>query len=403
MSSTCFFALNRFRKPAPLWDKPALALFGEDIGWDFHRSLAGYRPTPLFPLPALAARLGVKKIWAKDESYRFGLNAFKVLGASYAIYRFLKQAWEREQRTPFDIGEMIDNERHPWANRYTFCTATDGNHGRAVAWTARKLHQQAVIYMPRGTVRARAENIRSLDARVEIIDGSYDDAVKTIAADAAKNGWQVIADTAYPGYMTIPGWIMAGYITMFREMEPLIHGHDTAAVDIILLPAGVGSFAAAAGWYYTRKYGTARPVLVSVEPTSAACLLASAASPGGKLTTAAGPGDTIMAGLNCGTPSSLAWPIVKDTFDLFVAITDDYAIEAMRTYYYPAGDDPHIISGESGASGLGALMALLRDQHLQEAKDKIGLGPDSRVLLFNTEGATDPDHFAQVVGQRTEP
>jgi len=395
------FVLNRFQQERPSWDNREYAPFGDDDAFAFHKSLPHYHPTPLFSLPALAHQLGVGQILVKDESYRFDLNAFKVLGASSAIYRFMTGVMAVESSEPFDILEfMKDARRAPWADKFTFCTATDGNHGRAVAWTAKRFGQKAVIYMPKGTVPARIRNIEAEGARVEIIEGTYDDAVKKIAIDAAQNGWQVISDTAYPGYLTVPGQIMAGYVTMFKEMEGKILGGESADVDIVFLQAGVGSFAAAAGWYYIARYGSSRPKLVSVEPVEAACLLESSLTPDGRPTTAKGSFTTIMAGLNCGTPSIIAWPIIRDSFDLFLAVTDEYAAEAMRRYYHPPGDDPHIVSGESGAAGLAALLALVRDDGLREAREKLGLGMTSRILLVNTEGATDPEHFRHVVELR---
>lgn len=399
--SNCTYSTNRFRQLSPDWPDELTAAFSADDILPLHSALPEYHPTPVVRLPALADSLGVKNIVVKDESHRFDLKAFKVLGASYAIYRFLRDAWQRESNEPFDIRRIMDDGPDgPWANRYTFCTATDGNHGRAVAWTARRLFQGAIIYMPAGTAPARIRNIENENARVEIIDGTYDDTVRRIAADAATNGWQVISDTAYPGYTTIPKYIMAGYTTMFREMEPHIHSESEPGVDLVFLQAGVGSFAAAAAWYYVNRYGRHRPKLISVEPVEAACMLASISTPDGSIAVSHGSFRTIMAGLNCGTPSITAWPFMRNAFDLFLAVTDEYAIDAMQRYYHPLTGDQRIISGESGAAGLAALLALLHDNRLRDARGALGLGPDSRILLFNTEGDTDPDHFARVVAIR---
>jgi len=233
--------------------------------------------------------------------------------------------------------------------------------------------------------------------------GTYDEAVRCIADDAEKHGWQVISDTAYPGYTTIPKFIMAGYTTMFGEMEPDIHSDADPGVDFVFLQAGVGSFAAAAAWYYVNRYGSHRPTLISVEPVEAACMLASISTPDGNTAVSHGSFQTIMAGLNCGTPSISAWPFMRDSFDFFLAITDEYAIDAMRIYYHPRADDWRIISGESGAAGLAALLALLHDKNLRDARQELGLGPGSRILLFSTEGDTDPDHFAEVVAGYSDP
>jgi len=392
------FAFNDFIKAAPDIPEELQAAFSaEDIA-SFHASLEGYRPTPLHRLDNLAASLNLSKIYVKDESYRFDLEAFKVLGASYAIYRFLKAELSGSEDPALFLDTILrDGPGGELAERYTFCTATDGNHGRAVAWTARRLYQKAVIYMPKGTVKARVENIRREGARVHVIDGDYDEAVRKIASDADKNGWQIISDTAWPGYTTIPAWIMAGYTTMFREIDEASGNGDDSGFDAVFMQSGVGSFAAAGAWYYNFHYGPGRPRIISVEPNQAACLLESIVIGKGELTTSRGSSQTIMAGLNCGTPSYLAWPVLRDGVDLFMSMGDDYAERAMRQYYYPEGDDPHIISGESGAAGLGALTALMTDREFRDARDRLELGPGSRILLFNTEGATDPDNFSRVV------
>jgi diaminopropionate ammonia-lyase len=337
----------------------------------------------------------VKQILAKDESHRFGLNAFKALGASYAVYRFLKQHLEAHGKSCPPASEFYRQEPPVPPGTFTFCTATDGNHGRGIAWIARKLRQRAVIYMPHGSVQARIENIKAEGAEVIVIDGNYDAAVSRAAADAEQNGWHIISDTSWPGYEEIPRWIMAGYTTMFRE----IHEPPSAwpMPDVVIVQAGVGALAAAAAWYYNRNAASNRPRLVSVEPTSAACLLESIQSQDGDPVQSRGKQDSIMAGLNCGTPSLLAWPIVKRGFDLFVSVSDDYGIRAMQSLFHPQGNDKRIVSGESGAAGLAALLALVAEESLALARSHLGLDTNSTVLLLNTEGDTDPDHFHQRV------
>ncbi len=389
----CEYTFNRF-----LTDKPELiavveeAFRSEDIS-NFHESIPGYHPTPLARLDNLAASLGVGQLFVKDESHRFGLKAFKGLGASYAIYRYIKKAWEHEFGVSFQPANLYETDLIEKLHLPVFCTATDGNHGRGVAWFCRLLNHRAVIYMPHNTVKARIENIGREGAQVVVVDGDYDEAVELAASDAETNGWQVISDTSYPGYTEIPAWIMAGYTTMFREIEQQLHDES---IDIVFLQGGVGSLAASAVWYFTHTKPV-RPRFVCLEPLQADCLLASVRSATGELTKSSGRLDSIMAGLNCGTPSLIAWPILRDSVDLFVSISDRYAIEAMKRYYNPIGNDIKVISGESGASGLGALLALVNDPLLENAREKIGLGPSSKVLLFNTEGDTDPVHFQQVV------
>ena len=390
----CVFAINR--AVSPRWEgsrERFTSFLNPDIR-AFHGAIEGYEPSPIIGLPGLARRLGVGEIWVKDESRRFGLQAFKGLGASYAIYRFLASRREITGRNPFAAGNRLP------AGKYTFCTATDGNHGRAVAWISRLFQQNAVIYMPSSTVPARIKNIEAEGARVLIVDGTYDRAVARAAEDATKNGWQVIADTAYPGYIEIPDDIMAGYMTMFLEIEEQssLHDREKPKIDIVILPGGVGSFAAAAAVYYSHRYGDNRPALAVVEPIEAACLLESAVK--GDIVSATGTLTTIMAGLNCGTPSLTAWPILKHTIDLFLGISDNFAKAAMRAYYFPEATDPRVISGESGAAALAGLLALMASDSLREAREFLNLSRASRILVINTEGNTDQDAFSRIIADR---
>ncbi len=390
----CRYHLNSHIKHEPNWSGASFAFLKNEDMASFHQALEGYEATPLVSLKETAALLGVKEILVKDESRRFGLNAFKALGASYAIYRFLKGQWEEQFSEVFDVHIFQNPAQLEKLGSFAFCAATDGNHGRAVAWTARKLRQRAIIYMPSDTVPARIENIRKEGAQVVIVDGTYDDCVAAAARDAKVQGLFEIADTAYEGYSTIPSWVLNGYSTLFQEIESEFQENPHPSIDFIFLQAGVGAFAAAGAAYYTKRYGSQRPQLICVEPLEAACFLDSVEAGTGNSIPAKGTMKTIMAGLNCGIPSLVAWPIIRDSVNLFLAITDSYAEEAMRQYAREG-----IISGESGASGLGALLALTQDPMLAEAKQKIGLTRDSRVLLINTEGDTDPDNYRRIVGK----
>jgi diaminopropionate ammonia-lyase len=396
----CQYAFNPFLEERPDWARISPNNFGDRDIADFHRALDCYRPTPLVSLPGLAARLGVGSIVVKDESQRFDLKAFKAMGASYAIYGFLKKEAERKAGREMTIREFFEAAARRHLGKYTFCTATDGNHGRGVAWTARKFGQQAVIYVPRGTVPARLASIRREGAEVVVVDGNYDDAVRRAETDARRNGWQVVSDTSYAGNVEIPSWIMAGYTTIFREIDEVQEGPGRREFDFVFVQSGVGALAAAAVWHYHHGRSPRRPVLVNVEPTQADCLLESVRSGKGEIRTARGDVSSIMAGLNCGTPSLLAWEYVKRGMDLFVSISDEYAALAMRRYYYAEPGDPRIISGESGAAGLGGLLALLSDEKLAAARERMRLGAESAILLLNTEGDTDPDNFARIVAPR---
>lgn len=390
------FFINPYRQIHPDWDENISAEFRRDDIFSLHQSLPNYKVTPLVHLPGLAARLGVGQVFVKDESLRFGLKAFKALGATYAIYRFIRTYLEEKGKICPEVSRFYKTDDIIEARQFTFCTATDGNHGRGVAWAARLLNQRAVIYMPANTVKARVDNIKGEGAEVIIVDGTYDDAVKTAAADATRNGWQIISDTSWESNDIIPRRIMAGYLTLFHE----IHQASDCTPDIVLIQAGVGALAAAASYYYNSIYSGDEVRLVCVEPTGLNCHLESARK-GGEPVSVAAKSETIMAGLNCGTPSPAAWPFVKTGFDLFMSIPDSCSLKAMRTFYYPDGNDPRIISGESGAAGLGALLALCEDKSTIEIRKLIGLNADSKILLLNTEGDTDPVHFRRVIGHNS--
>lgn len=394
----CEYAFNELCRAKPEWAGEEYVFLRERDMLAFHQALPGYAPTPLLELPALAARLGLAGIFVKDEGRRFGIKAFKALGASYAMFRFLKQRWQARFPEPFTPECFQDKAALKKLGAFTFCAATDGNHGRAVAWTARMLGQQAVIYMPAGSVAARVENIRAEGAEVVLVEGTFDLCVERCAADAARNGWQAISDTAYPGYRDIPGWILLGYTTIFAELEGLLHGPMKTGVDTVILPAGVGGLAAAGAVFYSKRYGAKRPALVCIEPVSSDCFLESVRFGKGAPLPTKGKQTSIMAGLNCGVPSPLAWPFLRDAFPFFLAVGDAWAEQAMRRYHQPLKGDPPIVSGESGSSGLAALLALTTSPRLAGAREKLPLGPDSRVLLINTEGDTDPENFKKVVG-----
>lgn len=359
-----------------------------------HQSLPVYSPTPLVTLPGLARKLGVGNILVKDESHRFGLKAFKALGSTYAIYRFVKEYLETNGRAcpPADVFFRTPEIIIP--GTFTLCTATDGNHGRGVAWVARLLKQRAVIYMPGNSSPSRIDNIKREGADVRVVNGDYDAAVDRCRQDAKKHGWQVISDTSWPGFEQIPRWIMAGYLTMYEE----IRRQGEIAPDIIFVQVGVGALAASAAWYYRRNYPPDTIKLVSVEPWQPACLLESIER--GEPVVSSGSHDSIMAGLNCATPSLVAWPVLKSHFDLFMSISDAYAREAMRVFCYPSGDDARVISGESGAAGLAALLGVLNDDDLTGVQDLLRLNSESNILVINTEGDTDPAGFARIVQDR---
>jgi diaminopropionate ammonia-lyase len=306
---------------------------------DYHRRLDAYIATPLVDCRRAAEILGIGELWIKDESARFGLNSFKVLGASWAMSRL---------------------------NASVFAAATDGNHGRAVAWMARRMGATAHIFVPGNTSAARREAISREGAQVHVIDGTYDEAVRACSAASAASGWQVLSDTGYEGYLEIPQWVSAGYGTLFAEYAE----QAQAAPEIVFVQGGVGGLLSAA----VRHFGSSAK-LVAVEPLDADCLLESITSPFGKPQTARGKQNSIMQGLNCGEVSLAAWPEVRSGVDLFVAIEDELALEAMALL-------APMDCGESGAAGVAGLIAVCRNPELIR---ELGIGPESRVFAINTE------------------
>lgn len=359
----------------------------------FHASMPGYAPTALRPAPAAAAALGVAEVLVKDESSRLGLPSFKVLGASWAVCRALLArlgAGAGEIATFAALRDAVAPLRP-----LSLAAATDGNHGRAVAHMAALLGLGASIYVPENTVSARIEAIESEGATVTVVDGGYDDAIARSAQDASDT-CLVISDTSWEGYVEVPAWVIEGYATVFEEIGEQLAGGE--APDVVAVPIGVGALAAAVVRHYWSQPvadGTERPRIVGVEPTSAACVLESVAA--GEIVTLDHPQDSIMAGLNCATPSLIAWPSVSRGIDAYVAVPDARVPEAMRLL---AADG--IVAGETGAGGLAGMLALAHEAQMAEARQALGLGPESRLLLLCTEGATDPDAYERLTSGATE-
>ena len=378
MPDICNFYLNSPDRPALKLDEAFNTVFLNEDPLAYHSKLRCYEPTPLVSLPRLAKSLGIKELYVKDESKRFRMNTFKVLGASYALHK---------------VRETMQED-------VTFCTATDGNHGRSLAWSARKLKQKAIIYIPAHSATARIKNIKKLRASVVLVDGDYDATVQRAREDSEKFGYKLIQDTSWEGYTSIPTIITAGYKTMMIELENSLHPKKAAGIDFVFIQCGVGTWASSVVAYYHNRYPGKMPKLVTVEPNESDALLESRRQMN-LAKTRAGQ-ETIMAGLNCGTPSLLAWNILKDGVDLFLSIPDVYAARAMQSLYYPFKKDKQIFAGESGAAGLAGLIALTCDESLEEAKARIGLNEKSRVLVFNTEGVTDPESFDELISQEID-
>ena len=363
----------------------------------FHESFPQYKKTPLAAVNALAEFYGVKNLFVKDESFRFGLNAFKVLGGSFAMARYISKLTGRP------IGSLTyDALTSPGLKKeigeITFFSATDGNHGRGVAWSAKTLGQKAVIMMPKGSRRPRFENIKREGAAVTIEELNYDGCVRKAAKKAAETpGGVLVQDTAWKGYEEIPSWIMQGYGTMALEADEQFAEAAGAQPTHIFIQAGVGSLAGAVVGYFANKYPNDPPLFVVVESDQADCIYRSALAGDGEVRAVGGEMSTIMAGLACGEPSITSWQILKDKAFAFVSIPDEAASNGVRVLGAPLPGDTRVISGESGAATAGLLHSIATDAKLAPLRGELQLDRNSHVLLFSTEGATDPDSYRRIV------
>ena len=363
---------------------------------NFHKSFPEYAPTPLVSLGQLAGEFGVGGIYIKDESPRFGLNAFKGLGASFALAAFIAKTvgipvWELDAKT------MASPEMRKKLGEFTFYATTDGNHGRAVAWAATKIGQKSVIYMPKGSPQVKLDNIKKEGAEGYITDQNYDDTIRYTAELAEKTPNAVIVqDTAWEGYEDVPGWIMQGYAVMALEACEQLKEMGIKPTHM-LIQAGVGAFAGSAQGVAANYYGKDCPTTFVVEATAADCHYRSAKQGDGAPVNVGGDMATIMAGLACGEPNPISWDILKNKSSFFVAIEDELAARGMRVLGAPLKGDPRVISGESGASSMGFLTALLTDPAMAELRREAGIDKNSQILLFSTEGDTDPDSYRRIV------
>jgi diaminopropionate ammonia-lyase len=333
----------------------------------------------------------------KDESYRFGLNAFKVLGGSFAIAKYIaKQTGKDVSELPYSV--LTSDGLREAFGQATFFTATDGNHGRGVAWAAHKLGQKSVVYMPKGSTLTRFNNIKAEGASVTIEEVNYDECVR-MAAEAAsrtKNGI-VVQDTAWEGYEEIPAWIMQGYGTMALEANEQLEENGCDRPTHVFVQAGVGSLAGAVQGYFANRYLKNPPIVVVVEADAADCLYQGAKAGDGNIRTVGGDMQTIMAGLACGEPNTISWDILKNHVDTFVSAPDWTAARGMRMLAAPLKGDAPVTSGESGAAPFGVLACIMLLEEYKDLKEHLGLNKDSRVLLFSTEGDTDPDRYKAIV------
>lgn len=362
----------------------------------FQKTHSAYTETPLHQLKKLSEHLNIADIRVKDESYRFGLNAFKVMGGIYAIAKYLAdRLGENIEDLSFEV--LQSSKVREKLGELTFISATDGNHGRGVAWAARELGHKSVIYMPKGSSLKRLTAIRNEGAKADITEVNYDDTVRMCSDLANENGWIMVQDTAWEGYDDIPLWIMQGYASMAKEIVEQIKVNGGEQPTHVFLQAGVGSFAGAIAAYMIQHYRKSPPIIIVVEPDKADCYYRSFSSKEGNREIVAGEMNTIMAGLACGEPNTRAFRLLRQYAKGAFSCKDSIAALGMRVYGNPLKNDPRVISGESGAVTLGLLYYLRKLEDDPQISRALLLDSNSRVLLISTEGDTDPSYYQKVV------
>jgi diaminopropionate ammonia-lyase len=364
--------------------------------------IQGFNVTPVKSLQKLARFLNVGGIHVKDESLRLHLKSFKIMGGAYSIYRFISGELNCDTFTL----PRSNEERLVLKSRLgdiVFAAATDGNHGKAIAWFASYLGFESIVYVPQGTTPARISAIENCGATVKVIDGTYDDSVRKIHVDANLHGWKVISDTSLGGEDDPPRWVMQGYSTIVDEIQGELQKAEIEKPTHLFVQGGVGAFAAATIGYYRKLFDTQRPISVVVEPIEADCLYQSAKIGDGAPHHSNGTLDTIMAGLAGADPSPLAWPILWDSADAFLRCPDYVTARGMRLYANPLPGDSTIIGGESGSVTLGALTFILTEPDYLPLKKILNIDHNSHILLINTEGDTDPVNYRKVVWEGGQP
>ncbi len=381
--------------PAPLQQILSIATAQESRRWLASWERISPQPTPLYELAGLAKQLGVAHIAIKDESVRSPLASFKALGAPIALVRLVRRLWPQHQ---FDMATLWAGGYAALLADFTVISATDGNHGRALAAAAQSLGCRCVIVIHANVSGEREEAIAAYGAQIIRISGNYDDSVVESARLAAVNGWHVVSDTSYAGYEIIPGDVMQGYSIIADEVMAQTQSQPThCPYTHVFLQGGVGGFAAGMASYLWEFFGLVRPRMIVVEPEQADCLYQSAII--GAPANATGSVDSLMAGLACGETSPLAWQILQPCIDDFMTVSDESAAHAMRCLAYPTAHDIPIVSGESGAAGLAGLQTVLGDVAVAQS---LGIDSTSRILLISTEGATAPSVYHECVGESAD-
>ncbi|MDP7617033.1 MAG: diaminopropionate ammonia-lyase [Arenicellales bacterium] len=357
-------------------------------------SWSNYAPTPLHSLPALAHEIGIGQLLYKDESTRFGLGSFKALGGAYAVLHSVAQEISVRGSTATDIKALMTGQLSEAAGEITVATATDGNHGRSVAWGAGNVGCKCVIYMHAEVSPGRQSAVEAFGAEVVRVPGDYGESARQAAQDAAANGWLLVSDTAWPGYTEIPRAVMAGYTVMSTEaMDQL----PATTPTHVFVQGGCGGLAGAVCTDLWHRYESQRPRFVVVEPVPADCLFQSAVA--GAVVNISVTRESVMGGLSCGEVSLLGWDILESGADHFLTIEDDAVGPLMKQLAQGTGDDPRIVAGEAAVAGLAGCIAARADADLCQT---LALNEQSTVLVFGTEGATDPTVYRQLVGSAAD-
>ncbi|RUX30036.1 diaminopropionate ammonia-lyase [Mesorhizobium sp. M2A.F.Ca.ET.042.01.1.1] len=380
-------------QPLVAADAESLGMAGGERAERYLKVRQSDAETPLHALPALAGELGIAALHVKDEGQRLGLGSFKALGGAYAVMRLVLEEAGKWLGRDVDIGEINDARVRQIASGMIFVCATDGNHGRSVAQGASLVGARSVIFVHAGVSRERVAAIARFGAEIVQVEGGYDHAVREVARVGAERGWKIVSNTSWLGYERVPGLVMQGYTVIVRETlrrlpEPPTH---------VFLQAGVGGFAAAIAGHMAVMLGSRRPKAVVVEPERSACVYASAEA--GRPATIANQEPTVMTMLECAEPSLVAWRVLARVGDAFMTVDEEDAVAVMKRLAGPLGNDPAIISGESGGAGLAGLVRAAGDRRMRAA---LGLDKRSRVLVINSEGATDHGRFAELVGMAPE-
>lgn len=390
------FLLNQhpdYRKPLHPADAETLGVAAADEVERFLSHRDNHEPTPLHALPGLARELGLHSLHVKDEGHRLGLGSFKALGGAYAVIRLVLEEAARRLGRPVDVDELAEPAVRAVAATMCFACATDGNHGRSVAQGAQLVGATAAIFVHGGVSEGRIAAIARFGARMMRVSGTYDDSIVEAARVSEANGWTVVSDTSWPGYERIPALVMQGYTAMLREALRALPAPPTH----VFVQAGVGGVAAAVAGHLALALPEARPVFTVVDPARAACIFEAART--GQPRKIAHGEPTVMAMLECYDPSPLAWRVLARAADAFMTVEDEDAVAVMNRLARPAAGDPAIVAGESGGAGLAGLIRVVAEP---TGKAALGLDASSRVLVFNTEGATDPERYRELVGMKAE-